>query len=110
VAPLYELITRESGDPAWPYRAVNEASLAGAGTLFQLLVCCENLFEAFRLGCRYSSVATDVCAFSFHDRGRHVDFIVTPSTDVRVSLEQIEVAVFVPTATSGLHPHQNRHW
>jgi AraC-like DNA-binding protein len=97
VAPLYELITREAGDPAWLYRAVNEASIAGAGTLFQLLVCCETLFDAFRLGCRYSSVATDVCAFSFHERGHHVDLIISPNPDVRVSLEQVEVAVFVPS-------------
>lgn len=104
VAPMYELVTRESGDPAWLYRAVNEASLAGAGTLFQLLVCCGSLYEAFRLGCRYSSVATDVCAFSFHERDCHVDLIVTPNPDVRVSLEQVEVAVFVPSRYQRLGP------
>lgn len=104
VAPLYELVTRETGDPAWLYRAVNEASLAGAGTLFQLLVCCETLYDAFRLGCRYSAVATDVCAFSFHERDRHVDLIITPNPDVRVSLEQVEVSVFVPSRYQRLSP------
>lgn len=97
VAPLYELVTRESGDPAWLYRAVNEASFAGAGPLFQLLICCETLLDAFRQGCRYSSLVTDVCTFSFHEREHHVDLIVTPTQDVRVSLEQVEVAVFVPS-------------
>lgn len=104
VAPVYELVTRVSGDPAWLYRAVNTASLAGAGTLFQLLLCCETLYDAFRLGCRYSSVATDVCAFSFHERDHHVDLIVTPNPDVRVSLEQLEVAVFVPSRYQRLSP------
>ena len=107
VAPVYELVTRESGDPAWLFRAVNEASLAGAGTLFQLLVCCETLYDAFRLGCRYSGVATDVCSFSFHERGRHVDLIVTPNPEVRAALEQIEVAVFVPSRYQRIAPVSN---
>lgn len=104
VAPLYELITRESGDPAWLYRAVNEASLAGAGTLFQLLACSETLYDAFRLGCRYSAIATDVCAFSFHERDRHVDLVITPNPDVPVSLEQVETSVFVPSRYQRLAP------
>lgn len=104
VAPLYEQVTRESGDPAWVYRAVNEASLAGAGMLFQLLMCCESLYEALHLGCRYSSLTTDGCMFSFHERGRHVDLIVTPNPDVRVSLEQLEVAVFVSSRYQRLAP------
>lgn len=105
VAPLYELATRESGNPAWLYRAVNEASFAGAGTLFQLLGCCENLFDAFRLGCRYSSVATDVCSFDFHDYGTCIDLRVTPNPDVRVSLEQLEF-VFIPSRYQQLAPAQ----
>lgn len=104
VAPLYELITRESGNPAWLYRAIDQASLAGAGTLFRLLVCCNTLFEAYRLGCRYSAIATDVAAFSFHDRGRYVDFYVTPNPDVYVSLEQIETSVCVPARYNRLVP------
>lgn len=104
VAPLYEAITRASGDPAWLYRAVNEASLAGAGTLFQLLVCCDTLFDAFRLGCRYSAIATDVAAFSFHERGQHIDLFVSANPDVQVSLEQIEVAVFIPSRYQRLVP------
>lgn len=104
VAPVYELVTRASGDPAWLYRAVNEASLAGAGTLFQLLLCCATLYDAFRLGCRYSAIATDVAAFSFHERGQHIDLFVTANPDVQVSLEQIEVAVFIPSRYQRLVP------
>lgn len=104
VWPVYELVTREAGDPAWLYRAVNEASLAGAGTLFQLLVCCGTLFDAFRLGCRYSAIATDVAAFSFHERDRHIDLFVTENPDVRVSREQVEVAVFIPSRYQRLVP------
>lgn len=104
VAPMYELITRESGDPAWLYRAVNEASLAGAGTLFQLLLCCDTLYDAFRLGCRYSAIATDVAAFSFHERDQHIDLFITANPEVPVSLEQIEVAVFIPSRYQRLVP------
>jgi AraC-like DNA-binding protein len=106
VAPLYELITRESENPAWLYQAVNEASVSGAGTLFQLALCCPTLYDAIRLGVRYSSVATDVCAFAFHDQGTCVDLRVTPHPGVRVSLEQLEVAVFVPARYPRLAPAQ----
>lgn len=106
VAPLYELLTRETGDPAWLYRAVNEANLSAAGTLFQLVLCCPTVYDAMRLGVRHSSVATDVCAFAFHDQGTHVDLRVTPHPEVRVSLEQVEVAVFIPSRYHRLAPAQ----
>lgn len=106
VAPVYELITRVSRDPAWLYRAVNEASLVGAGTLFQLICCCETLFDAFRLGCRYSSVATDACVFNFHEHGTYIDLRVTPNPDVRISSEQLEIAVFISSRYQRLAPAQ----
>lgn len=96
VSRLYDCIAESLQDPAFMYRLVNEAFPEGAGILYDLLICCPTPQDALRLTCRYSAIASDVVAYSIHERGRHVDLLVTPNRSSYVSLHQIEAAVFVP--------------
>lgn len=104
VSPVYDLIASASGDAEYVYKVTNQASLEGAGTIFQLVSCCATLFDAVRLVCRFSSIASDVVSYSFSERGRHVDFIVTPNREVYASAHQIEASLFLLTQYQRMTP------
>lgn len=96
VSPIYDLICAETRDPELLLRTSSIANMAEAGTIFNLLACCATLFDALQLACRYSSIATDIVTYSFHERASHVDFFVTPCRGVYVSPLQVEVGVLLP--------------
>lgn len=104
VSHVYDLIGEELNDPEYVYKVTSQASLEGAGTLFQLVSCCATMLDAVRLVCRYSSIASDVVAYSIHERGHHVDFLVTPNRNVYVTLHQVEAAVYVLTQYRRMTP------
>lgn len=104
ISQVYDLVGTELDDPEFIYRLTAQASLEGAGTLFQLISCCANLFDAIRLVCRYSSIASDVVSCTFHDRGPHVDFLISANRSAYVSLHQIEAAAFLMTQYQRMTP------
>lgn len=104
VARVYDAISEEIADPELVYKVTTQARLEGGGTVFQLMLCCATLFEALRLVCRFSSLASDVAAISFHEKPDHVDLLVAENRDVYVSRHQLEAAVFVITRFRQLAP------
>lgn len=95
VSSLYEAIGNTSEDAEFVYKLGNTVDFSGAGTLFQLVSCCDTLFSALQLVSRYSSIASDVVKCSFGEHGRqHVDFFVIPNRSVLVTAHQIEGSLF----------------
>ncbi len=104
VSVVYDCIGEESGDPEFAYKLVTPRSLEAGGTIFQLMTCCATMFDAIRLVCRFSSITSDVATLSFHERNKHVDFLITENRDAYVSLHQREVIPFVLTRFQQMTP------
>lgn len=95
VSSLYEAIGNACQDPEFVYKLGSSVNFAGAGTLFQLVSCCENMLTALQLVSRYSAIVSDAVKCSFGEHGRtHVDLLVIPNRAVYVTAHQLEGCLF----------------
>lgn len=99
---VVEVIGESIEDPLLLYRVMASLNPEMLGTLFYILKFCETAWDALRMLCRYSTIASDVVQFSVMDRKAEKFLVITPCHDAYVSVYQIEAIVF------GLHGQAHR--
>lgn len=97
-SPLFDAIAEHTGDEEYIYNLAPNYNLDQVGTLFYLIKFCQTIYDAIRMTCRYSAIASDLIKFSFDSTPNHCDIHFTPNRRVYISLHQLEGIVFIATS------------
>jgi hypothetical protein len=94
-SPVFDAIAEFTGNEEFIYQASTHFNPDQLGILFYLTKFCQTKFDANRMVCRYSAIASDVVRFSFVEHAKSRDVIFSPNPHVYISLHQLEGILYM---------------
>lgn len=96
-SPVFDAMAKYTGDEEYIYHMALNYNPDQVGTLFYLIKFCQTVYDAIRMICRYSSIASDVITFTFAKTPAYCDVRFTPNPRVYISLHQLEGIMYMAT-------------